>query len=78
MSDSEKKQRAGSVYAEYRLESPDVGWYQIRHALRLRNASGDYPPVAFEWLDAAHDALGDKIRPDVYAHGFLLASMQRT
>jgi hypothetical protein len=64
-----------SVRAEYRLERPDVGWYQIRHALRLRNSSGDYPPVTFDGLDAAHDALGDKIRPDVYTHGFLLASM---
>lgn len=64
-----------SVRTEYRLERPDVGWYQIRHALRLRNASGDFPPVNFGTLNAAHDALGDKIRPDVYTHGFLLASM---
>jgi hypothetical protein len=66
---------AHTVRAEYRLERPDVGWYQIRHALRLRNSSGDYAPVTFERLDAAHDVLGDKIRPDVYSHGFLLASM---
>jgi hypothetical protein len=63
-----------SVRAEWRLERPDVGWYQIRNVLKLRNASTDYQPVSFASLDRAHDALGDKIRPDVYTHRFLLAS----
>lgn len=60
-----------TVRAEWRLDRPDVGWYQIRSVLKLRNASGDYPPVDFGPLHKAHVALGEKLRPDVYEHGLL-------
>ena len=63
-----------TVRAEWHLERPDVGWYQVRNVLKLRNASGDYTPVSFNAFDQAHDALGAKIRPDVYTHGFLMKS----
>jgi hypothetical protein len=63
-----------AVRAEWRLERADVGWYQIRNVLKLRNASDDYPPVSFAAFSTAFEALGDKIRPDVYTHKFLLAS----
>lgn len=63
-----------TVRAEWRLERPDVGWYQVRNVLKLRNALGDYKPVSFDAFNQAHDALGAKIRPDVYTHGFLMKS----
>ncbi len=33
-----------SVRDELKLNRPDVGWYQIRNALKARNASGDVDP----------------------------------
>lgn len=60
-----------AVREELKLNRPDVGWYQIRNALKKRNESGDYVPVDFTAMDTAHDALGDKLRPQVYELGFL-------
>jgi len=59
------------VREEYKLNRPDVGWYQIRNALAARNKSGDYQPINFEPFEAAYKALGDKLRPQVYELGFL-------
>jgi hypothetical protein len=60
-----------NVRDEFKLNRPDVGWYQIRNALKARNASGDFAPVSFAEFEAAYKALGDKLRPQVYALGFL-------
>ncbi|MNR62030.1 hypothetical protein D3C85_1839350 [compost metagenome] len=60
------------VRAEWRLDRPDVGWYQVRNVLKLRNESGDYPPVDLSDYRQAYAALGEKLRPDVYTHGLLL------
>ena len=60
-----------SVRDELKLNLADVGWYQIRNALKARNASGDFPPVDFGTFEAAYKALGDKLRPQVYDLGFL-------
>jgi hypothetical protein len=62
---------ARSVREEFKLNRPDVGWYQIRNALKARNASGDYVPVDFSTFEAAYKSLGDKLRPQVYEYGFL-------
>lgn len=62
---------AHSTKKQWHLDRPDVGWYQIRNVLKERNASGDYAPVNFEPLERAYSELTDKIRPDVYTHGFL-------
>jgi len=53
---------------EYKLNRPDVGWYQIRRALRanIENDEVDFTP-----LEAAYQALTLKLRPDVYDLGFL-------
>lgn len=59
------------VRDEFKLNRPDVGWYQIRQALKRRNESGDYVPVDFTVFDAAYDALSDKLQPQVYELGFL-------
>jgi len=60
-----------AVREEYKLNRPDVGWYQIRNALAARNKSGDYVPINFEPFESAYKALGDKLRPQVYDLGFL-------
>jgi hypothetical protein len=60
-----------SVREEFKLNRPDVGWYQIRNALKKRNESGDYPPVDFTKFEEAYEALSDKLRPQVYELGFL-------
>ena len=60
-----------TVRDEFKLNSPDVGWYQIRNALKARNASGDTEPVHFGPFEAACQALTDKLRPQVFTLGFL-------
>ncbi len=60
-----------SVRDELKLNRADVGWYQIRNALKRRNESGDYAPVNFEPFELAYKGLGDKLRPQVYELGFL-------
>ncbi len=45
--------------------------YQIRNALRARNASGDTAPVNFSPFEAAYQVLTDKLRPQVFTLGFL-------
>ncbi len=56
---------------EYKLNRADVGWYQIRNALKKRNESSDYPPVSFADFEFAYKKLGDKLRPLVFEYGFL-------
>lgn len=60
-----------TVRDEYKLNRPDVGWYQIRNALKKRNESGDYVPVSFDKFEQAYKALTEKLRPMVYELGFL-------
>lgn len=61
------------VREEFKLNRSDVGWYQIRNALKRRNESGDYIPVDFTSFESAYQALGEKLRPLVYELGFLRA-----
>ena len=60
-----------AVREEYKLNRPDAGWYQIRGALKKRNASGDSPPVDFAPFEAAYRALTEKLIPQVYDLCFL-------
>jgi hypothetical protein len=62
---------ARTVRDEFKLNRPDVGWYQVRNALKARNASGDTLPVNFNPFEAAYQALSDKLRPQVFSLGFL-------
>jgi hypothetical protein len=55
---------------EFKLNRPDVGWYQIRRALE---ANADSEAVDFEPFKEAYGALGAKLRPQVFEYGFLRA-----
>ena len=60
-----------TVRDELKLNRSDVGWYQIRNALKTRNASGDTVPVDFTTFELAYQALSEKLRPQVFDLGFL-------
>ncbi|MBP8006621.1 MAG: hypothetical protein KAZ18_06980 [Acinetobacter sp.] len=60
-----------SVRELLKLNRADVGWYQIRNALKSRNADDSSVPVSFEPFDAVYKALGDKLRPMVFELGFM-------
>ena len=62
---------ARTVRETYKLNRPDVGWYQIRNALAERNKSGDTAPINFSAFELAYATLTDKLRPQVYSLGFL-------
>ena len=59
------------IREELKLNRPDVGWYQIRQALKVQNESGNSVPVSFIAFEAAYKALSEKLRPQVYQYGFL-------
>ena len=60
-----------SVRDEFKLNRPDVGWYQIRNALKKRNDSGDFPKVSFVDFENVYKKLSEKLEPQVYELGFL-------
>jgi len=60
-----------NVRDELKLNRPDVGWYQIRNALKKRNESGDFPPVSFNDFEIAYKILTEKLQPLVFELGFL-------
>jgi hypothetical protein len=61
-----------SVRESLKLNRADVGWYQVRKALEARNADGGMVnPVDFSAFKTAYDALGDKLRPQVFELGFM-------
>lgn len=60
-----------SIREKYKLDRPDVGWYQIRNAIKARNESGNYPIVRFDLFESAFKNLTEKLRPMVVELGFL-------
>ncbi|MDH2917946.1 MAG: hypothetical protein PXX73_01945 [Sideroxydans sp.] len=60
-----------TVRDELKLNRPDVGWYQIRNALKKRNESGDTAPVDFTPFENAYKTLSEKLQPQVFELGFL-------
>lgn len=62
---------AHTVREELKLNRADVGWYQIRNALKKRNENGDGMPVIFSSFEDAYRVLTEKLRPMVYELGFL-------
>jgi len=60
-----------AVRDELKLNRADVGWYQVRNALKKRNESGDFVPVSFKPFEEAYKTLSEKLQPMVYELGFL-------
>jgi hypothetical protein len=60
-----------NIREKYKLNRPDVGWYQIRNALKERNKTGDNKPTDFTAFETAYQTLTEKLRPQVYDLGFL-------
>jgi hypothetical protein len=60
-----------SVREEFKLNRSDVGWYQVRKALEVRNSNGVNLPVDFSEFSSAYDNLSNKLSPQVYELGFL-------
>jgi len=58
---------------ELKLNRPDVGWYQIRQAIKRYNESGENLPIKFDAFDRAYSVLSKKLIPLVYDYGFLKA-----
>ena len=56
---------------EFKLNRADVGWYQIRMALKAQNETGSTVPVNFTPFEKVYKALSEKLRPQVYTYGFL-------
>lgn len=61
-----------TIREQYKLNRPDVGWYQIRNALKLRNAENYGKQTDFKPFEEAYQSLTEKLRPLVYDYGFLM------
>jgi hypothetical protein len=61
---------AYDVRKKYCLNRPDVGWYQVRMALKARGTLPE--PIAAKFAEE-YSLLGAKLRPQVYEVGILLA-----
>ena len=59
------------IREELKLNRVDVGWYQIRNALKKRNESSDFIPVDFKSFENTYKILTEKLQPQVYELGFL-------
>ena len=60
-----------SIREKLKLNRADVGWYQIRNALKLYNETSDAVPVSFSRFESAYKALSEKLRPQIFDYGFL-------
>lgn len=60
-----------NIREEYKLSRSDVGWYQIRSALKARNDSGLNAEIDFMPFENVYRTLSEKLRPLVFEYGFL-------
>ncbi len=58
-----------TIIDEFKLGRPDVGWWQIRRALK---ANHNNVVTDFEPLERAYAALTEKLNPLIFGFGFLL------
>jgi hypothetical protein len=56
---------------ELKLNRPDVGWYQIRNALKKRNQNENFKFTDFNYFEKSYQQLTEKLQPLVYELGFL-------
>ena len=73
---SKKDKLKISVKEDYKLNRLDVGWYQIRNALKSLNDTPN--AVSFDNFDKAYKKLTEKCQPQVYEFGFLRDSEKST
>ena len=59
-----------SIKESLKLNRADVGWYQVRNALK-ENEKEAGVAVSFGAFENAYKTLADKLRPKVYEYGFL-------
>ena len=60
------------IREKFKLERADVGYYQIRQALKALFETGEYAPHAnFASLESSYAILTEKLAPQVYELGFL-------
>jgi hypothetical protein len=57
-----------TITDEFRLGQPDVGWWQVRRALKANSSN---VLTDFEAFDASYNALSEKLIPQVINYGFL-------
>ena len=60
-----------SIRERFKLNRPDVGWYQIRQSLKTYGESSEGRSTDFSAFESAYAALSAKLRPQVYSFGFL-------
>ena len=61
-----------SIREKFKLGRADVGFYQIRKALKALGETGDYAkPFDFSSFEQAYSTLTEKLKPQVYEAGFL-------
>ena len=60
-----------NIRDEFKLNRPDVGWYQVRKALAARNSSGDFTTISFDNFESSYKILTEKLQPKVFELGFL-------
>ena len=65
------KKYSPKVRDQYKLDRPDVGWYQIRQAIKEYNKERDTGQVRFTDFNESYQTLSDKLRPMVFDLGFL-------
>ena len=53
--------------SKFRIDTWDAGWWQVRSALKDRELGKDELAA----VKAAHDALRDKLRPQLAGYGFI-------
>ena len=55
-----------SVRNQLQINRPDVGWYQVRNALKMREI-----PTDFDYFNQAYISLTEKIKVNIETYQFL-------
>lgn len=69
----DRKQIPKFVREKYKLNRPDVGWYQIRNTLDLLIGQGTNVSHRASDIETSYKALSVKIEPSIYSTGILRA-----
>ena len=65
------KKYSAKIRDQYKLDRPDVGWYQIRQAMKAYNKERDTGQIRTTDFDESYQILSHKLRPMVFDLGFL-------